>query len=361
MCGLTVLFAPGTASWLRLVGAVVIVVALIARAPTRAAAAPAIVALPPAGTALAIASPGTTQDMQTAMRLLGSTIVEQVDTSVSTVLNENHQMREMASEMAAAAEQATEQFKHSMERATVAESSIEELQSFSGELAQSIEVIGTSVTSSLAIVRDATERASATRACVESMATLSNAVSQAVRLIDDIARKTRMLALNATIEAARAGEAGRGFGVVADEVKSLSQQTADATRTIGDKIAQMAGMVTQSVELLHALVATIESVDAASGSIGRTIADQHSIAGRVTASLSDMREAVFTLSREIREAAQIAANSGMLSDLVLETANSVDGLMTGLKVKLRDIGEGMGPIAAPGTPARTDTTLRDAA
>jgi methyl-accepting chemotaxis protein len=73
-----------------------------------------------------------------------------------------------------------------------------------------------------------------------------------------------------------------------------------------------------------------------------------------------MRDAVFTLSREIREAAQIAANSGMLSDLVLETANSVDGLMTGLKTKLSDIGEGMIPLgSAPARPA--DDGLRDAA
>jgi methyl-accepting chemotaxis protein len=55
-----------------------------------------------------------------------------------------------------------------------------------------------------------------------------------------------------------------------------------------------------------------------------------------------MRSAVFALSREIREAAQIASNSGMLSELVLETASSVDGHMSALKKKLEDIGSGMG-------------------
>jgi len=60
-----------------------------------------------------------------------------------------------------------------------------------------------------------------------------------------------------------------------------------------------------------------------------------------------MRDAVFTLSREIREAAQIAANSGMLSDLVLETANSVDGMMNGLQAKLRDIGDGATQAGRP--------------
>jgi hypothetical protein len=55
---------------------------------------------------------------------------------------------------------------------------------------------------------------------------------------------------------------------------------------------------------------------------------------------------VFTLSREIREAAQIASNSGTLSEIVLETANSVDGHMSALKQKLAEIGAGMAPAAS---------------
>jgi methyl-accepting chemotaxis protein len=273
-------------------------------------------------------------------------------------------MREMASEMALAAQQATEQFRHSMLRAAESEVRIEELQSFSAELADSIAVIGSEVTRSIATVKEATTQAASTRACVETMAALSASVAQALRLIDAIAGQTRMLALNATIEAARAGAAGSGFAVVADEVKQLAHQTAMATQTIGAKIGEMTAMVASSFASLQALAGTIESVDTASGSIGSAIENQDSIATRVAASLIQMREAVFTLSREIREAAQIASNSGMLSDMVLETANSVDGLMTELKVKLRDIGEGLMPIAMPNEPAaqpRPDSTGRKAA
>jgi methyl-accepting chemotaxis protein len=174
------------------------------------------------------------------------------------------------------------------------------------------------------------------------MATLSLAVTGVVKMIDDIARQTRMLALNAAIEAARAGDAGRGFGVVANEVKELAHQTAEATQAIGEKIAQMTEKVGESVKSLQALVRTIASVDAVSASIGRAATEQEALGGQVSSSLKDVGGAVFTLSREIREAAQIAANSGMLSELVLETANSVDGLVTGLKEKLIDIGTGMG-------------------
>jgi methyl-accepting chemotaxis protein len=295
--------------------------------------------------ALDAAHPGTAQDLQTAMRLFGSAIVDQVDTSVKMVLGENRQMRDMAAEMATAAAQAKDQFKIAMSRSADAEGGIEQLNAFSSELSGSILVIGSEVKRSIEIAKDATAQAAGTRSCVEAMATLSRGVSDVVKMIDDIARQTRMLALNATIEAARAGDAGKGFAVVASEVKQLANQTAEATQVIGEKIAQMTGMVTESVESLQALVGTIESVDAASGSIGRAITDQESLVERVSSSLEGMSGAVFALSREIREAAQIAANSEMLSEVVLETANSVDGLMSGLKGKLEEIGSGMGPTA----------------
>jgi len=69
-----------------------------------------------------------------------------------------------------------------------------------------------------------------------SMTETANEIGEVVRLIRDISKRTNLLALNATIEAARAGEAGRGFSVVANEVKSLSVQTDDAITVIQSKI-----------------------------------------------------------------------------------------------------------------------------
>jgi methyl-accepting chemotaxis protein len=346
-CGLAAILMPDLPLAGHGLGAVVTGCALVSLLGTwqlRQGGTPAASATLPAPPKLAADPPGTEQDAQTARRDLGSAIVEQVDTSVSTVLTENRQMREMASEMASAATQAKDQFRHSMVRASEAEGGIEQLNAISRQLAGSIESIGAAVKSSIATIKEATAQATATRASVETMASLSSAVADVVGMIDSIARQTRMLALNATIEATRAGDAGRGFAVVAGEVKQLAYRTAEATQAIGQKISQMSGTVTQSVAALQGLAATIASVDAASSAIGHAIAEQEQLAARVSSSLETMHGAVFTLSREIREAAQLAANSGMLSDIVLETANSVDSLMNGLKLKLQDIGAGM-PVA----------------
>jgi hypothetical protein len=171
-CGLAIILSADAPALVRLLGAAICGISLIAAIADRwhmsagtdalrriagdasAIATDAVTDGPGRGTglpALEVPHPGTAQDLQTAMRLFGSEIIDQVNTSVSTVLTENHQMREMASEMATASAQAKDQFKHALLRAVEAESGIEQLKAFSGELTVSIELIGSEVKRSIAI------------------------------------------------------------------------------------------------------------------------------------------------------------------------------------------------------------------
>src|SRR5205823_2475962 len=147
--------------------------------------------------------------------------------------------------------------------------------------------ISRQVQESARIANDAVQQAQQTDARINQLSTAAGRIGDVIKLITAIAEQTNLLALNATIEAARAGEAGRGFAVVASEVKQLAAQTAKAT----DEIAtQIAGMQT----------ATQDSV-AAIKEIGTTIGRISSIASSIAAAVEEQGAATQEIARNVGE------------------------------------------------------------
>ena len=132
-------------------------------------------------------------------------------------------------------------------------------------------VIGLSLTGLHALVGEVQQNAQ----MIEKLAEESATIGGVLTVIRSIADQTNLLALNAAIEAARAGEAGRGFAVVADEVRSLAQRTAGATAQIQTLIAGLQSAAHQSVQGMRAQVehaeATAQQAQAADGALDEIV------------------------------------------------------------------------------------------
>jgi methyl-accepting chemotaxis protein len=167
--------------------------------------------------------------------------------------------------------------------------------SASEELASSISEIAEQAARSAVIAQEAEKRSHETSRTVNALSEAAQRIGHVVTLIQTIAEQTNLLALNATIEAARAGEAGRGFAVVASEVKSLAGQTAKATEEIGIQIQQIQTATTGAVGAIQAIGVTIEEVSAIATSIAAAVEEQRSVVdeiGRSTTEVAASTQAV---------------------------------------------------------------------
>ena len=145
----------------------------------------------------------------------------------------------------------------------------------------------------LSQVRESGEAMRALVDVVNGLNTRSQEIGKVVEVIDDIASQTNLLALNAAIEAARAGEQGRGFAVVADEVRKLAERTIRATKEIGSTIRETQNDTTRTVTLIHGTLGKVEESQKKAevvGTVFESIVDHASVLSNTLSSIAGVTE-----------------------------------------------------------------------
>ena len=184
------------------------------------------------------------------------------------------------------------------------------------EMAQSVGSIGDQVNRAASVVVQSGDSARLARSDVEALSEAAHAIGQVVVFIREIAEQTNLLALNATIEAARAGESGRGFAIVASEVKALASQSAKATAEIEGRISDIQTSTMRAVERIRQIVSSFEDIEASTGVISAAVVQQHTTTQAIGKAVQSSADRATGLSGDISAVAKTVGETGnAISDM----------------------------------------------
>jgi methyl-accepting chemotaxis protein len=202
------------------------------------------------------------------------------------------------------------------------------------ELSASVDEIGRRVRESSQIAEAAVLQAQQTDGRIGKLSRAAQEIGDVVKLITAIAEQTNLLALNATIEAARAGEAGRGFAVVASEVKSLASQTAKATDEISSHISGMQGATQESVAAIKEIGGTIAKISVIAATISSAVEQQSSATQEIARSVQNVAQGTQEAAANIMRVNRGATETGSASEDVLSSARTLSTESTRLREEL---------------------------
>lgn len=211
------------------------------------------------------------------------------------------------------------------------------------QLAASIREISRQSAQVATLAGDGADSAQRTARDIAALADNVAQIGQIVDLIDGIAAQTNLLALNATIEAARAGDAGRGFAIVASEVKALATQTAAATEDIRRRVEGVQTATRGSVGAIDGIVTAIDQIRSMTGAIAAAVEEQSAATAEITRNVQAAAVGTEDIRQDLDGLVGVAGETGETSRQVTSTADGVAGQAVTLR---RDVGGFVEQLAA---------------
>ena len=249
------------------------------------------------------------------------------------------QVKTSAQTLSANAEQASAQSGTVAGASEQASANVQTVAAATEELASSVSEISRQVVQSTEIAGRAVREVDATNTKVQGLARAAGQIGEVVALISDIAEQTNLLALNATIEAARAGEAGKGFAVVASEVKNLANQTARATGEISSQVSEIQAATDDAVHAILAIGKVIEEINNATNGIAAAVEEQSAATQEIARNVEQAATGTQEVSSNIVGVAQAADSTGSNARELLQASETMDRDSGELKQQVIDLAD----------------------
>ncbi|MHA6722587.1 methyl-accepting chemotaxis protein [Sphingomonas sp. RS2018] len=198
-------------------------------------------------------------------------------------------------------------------------------------MTSSMSAIVNSVDQQADLAGSAATASGTSQGAVTALANRTETIDSFVDSIEQIAARTNLLALNATIEAARAGDAGRGFGVVAGEVKLLANQATTATGQIRNLAGSVRDSANDALGALGEIAGSIDTLAVAADSIRREITRQRETASSIARTAHVTANGARAIATEAEAVARVAGDTEALSDTVARAAKDLSRSATDLQ------------------------------
>ncbi|MFA7061301.1 MAG: methyl-accepting chemotaxis protein [Pedobacter sp.] len=279
------------------------------------------------GVEVLVTSNDETGQLMTAMRTMTEnlrTIINKISATSIQVAAASNQLNSNAEHIATGAE------KVAVQASSVATAG-EEMSATSGDIAQNCQMAADGakrasqsasdgagvVERTVAVMGQIAEKVQDSAKTLESLGARSDQIGAIIGTIEDIADQTNLLALNAAIEAARAGEQGRGFAVVADEVRALAERTTRATKEIGEMIKAIQRETKDAVAAMEQGVQQVETGTVEAARSGEALRDILTQIKDVTMQVNQIATAAEEQTATTRE---ISSSMHQITDVVLQTS-----------------------------------------